>query len=145
MIYDIVVYLHIIGAILSIGPFFVLLPLLNRMKRVQDVRVLEGYVEAFQLAIQVVKHAGHFLVVFGILAAIVGGYPWTTPWIVVTLLLLMSSVVYLARAFKPTLRTFKTAQFEQHTFVKKLRKAVYIYVVLLLIMLWLMVAKPMFW
>ena len=145
MLYDIIVYLHIIGAILSIGPFFVLLTLLNRMKCVQDVRVLEGYVEAFQLAIQVVKHAGHFLVVFGILAAIVGGYPWTTPWIVVTLLLLMSSVIYLARAFKPTLRTFKTPQFEQYTFVKKLRKAVYVYVVLLLIMLWLMVAKPMFW
>ena len=145
MLYDIVVYLHIIGAILSIGPFFVLFPLMNRMQRTQDMRVLQGYVEAFHLAVQVVKHAGHFLVVFGILAAMIGGYRWSTPWIVVTFVLLMSSVVYLARAFKPTLRTFGTAQFEQSTFVARLRQAVWIYVILLLIMLWLMVAKPMFW
>lgn len=145
MLYDIVVYLHIIGAILSIGPFFVLFPLMKRMQRTQDMRVLQGYVEAFHLAVQVVKHAGHFLVVFGILAAMIGGYRWSTPWIVVTFVLLMSSVVYLARAFKPTLRTFGTAQFEQSTFVARLRQAVWIYVILLLIMLWLMVAKPMFW
>lgn len=145
MLHTIVVYLHIIGAILSIGPFFVLFPLLTKMAREQDLRVLQGYVEAFRLAVQVVKHAGHFLIVFGILAAITGGYSWTTPWIVVTFVMLMSAVVYLARAFKPTLRTFGTPQFVQHAFVRALRKAVLIYVVLLLIMLWLMVAKPLFW
>lgn len=145
MFYNIVVYLHIIGAILSIGPFFVLFPLMKRMAHEHDMHIFQGYVEAFRLATQVVKHAGHFLVVFGIIAAIVGGYPWSTPWIVVTFILLMSSVVYLAKAFKPTLRTFGTAQFDQYSFVKKLRKAVWIYVVLLMMMLWLMVAKPMFW
>ena len=62
-----------------------------------------------------------------------------------TIILLISSVIYLARAFKPTLRTFGTAAFNQQRFVQKLRKAVWIYVVLLFIMLWLMVTKPMFW
>ncbi len=145
MFYDFIVYLHVIGAILSIGPFFVLFPLMKRMQYEQDMAVLKGHVDAFSLAIQVVKHAGHFLVGFGILAVLLGGYPWTTPWILVTIILLISSVIYLARAFKSTLRTFGTDAFNQQRFVRKLRKAVWIYVVLLFIMLWLMVTKPMFW
>lgn len=145
MFYNLIVYFHVIGAILSIGPFFVLFPLLKRMQREQNMAVLKGHVEAFSLAIQVVKHAGHFLVGFGILAVFVGGYPWTTPWIFITIVLLVSSVIYLARAFKPTLRTFGTAQFNQRQFVRKLRQAVWIYVALLCVMLWLMVTKPMFW
>lgn len=145
MFYNLIVYFHVIGAILSISPFFVLFPLLKRMQREQNMAVLKGHVEAFSLAIQVVKHAGHFLVGFGILAVFVGGYRWTTPWIFITIVLLVSSVIYLARAFKPTLRTFGTAQFNQRQFVRKLRQAVWIYVALLCVMLWLMVTKPMFW
>lgn len=143
--YELIVYLHILGAILSIGPFFVLFPLLKRMEREKNSDTLKGHVDSFHLAIQVVKHAGHFLIIFGLLAMWRGHYPWNTPWIVCTFILLMSSVVYLANAFKPTIRTFNTPQFNQRIFVKKLRRAVYIYVILLLIMLWLMVAKPMFW
>ncbi len=62
-----------------------------------------------------------------------------------TIALMVGSIVFLARAFKPTLKTFGTTEFNKGTFIAKLRKSTIIYIFLLLIMLWLMVAKPILW
>lgn len=142
MFYSLVIYIHIVSAILSIGPFFVLFPLLRKMENTTNMIAFEAYLESFQTGVNVVKNAGHSLVLFGLIAVWIG--PWTimTSWIFITLVMLILSVVYLARAFKPTIKKFGTPEFEQIKFVEKLRQGVVIYTVLLLIMLWLMVVKP---
>ncbi|GEK32890.1 hypothetical protein [Kurthia sibirica] len=145
MLYSTIIYIHVISAIISIGPFFVLFPILRKMEKTSNMDAFGAYVNAFQAGITVVKHAGHVLVVFGVFAVWFGPWQFQTSWVLTTIVLLVISVVYLARAFKPTIRTFGTSKFQQSSFVKKLRLAVWIYTVLLLIMLWLMVVKPNLW
>lgn len=103
------------------------------------------YIEAFKGAIAIVKHSGHVLVASGILLMWYAGYHWNTSWIVMTFLVMFASIVFLARAFKPTLRTFNTPSYNQQQFVSLLQRKTWMYILLLLIMLWLMVAKPIFW
>lgn len=103
------------------------------------------YIEAFKGAITLVKHSGHVLVASGILLMWHAGYHWNTSWIVLTFLVMFASIVFLARAFKPTLRTFNTPAFNHLQFVSLLHRKTWMYIVLLLIMLWLMVAKPVLW
>lgn len=145
MLYSFVLYIHIISAIVSIGPFFVLFPILHKMKRTENMDAFGAYVQSFQAGVTAVKHAGHLLVSFGLIAVWLGPWELMTSWIFTTLILLVVSVVYLARAFKPTIKTFGTKDFNKVSFVKKLEQGVIVYVVLLLIMLWLMVAKPTIW
>jgi len=137
-------FAHILSAVLSIGPLFVLLPLLTKMKTATDDQ-MKIYLIAFQAAITVVKHAGHVVVPTGFLLIWLGGFSWLTSWAVATLAVMVGSVFFLAAAFKPTIKTFQTAQYNQSEFVKKLRRSVWLYIFLLLIMLWLMVAKPALW
>ncbi|MFC7686118.1 hypothetical protein ACFQU5_09220 [Ureibacillus sp. GCM10028918] len=106
---------------------------------------LFGLVQSFQTAITIVKHAGHVLVLSGIILIITSGWSWTTSWVVLTITIMIGSIVFLARAFKPTLKTIGTQEFQKEQFIKKLRKASWQYILILLVMLWLMVAKPVFW
>ncbi|MBK3495564.1 hypothetical protein JFL43_12005 [Viridibacillus sp. YIM B01967] len=145
MTYSIIVFIHVISAILSIGPFFVLLPMLKKMRNTQNHHALEAYVATFSMAIRIVKHAGHVLVTSGLLAMWLGGWNLMTSWIVMTFAVMISSIFFLASAFKPTIRTFNTPEFNQQLFINKLVKSVWIYILLLLIMLWFMVAKPTLW
>ncbi|HZG11437.1 hypothetical protein D6T70_05370 [Kurthia gibsonii] len=145
MLYLTIIYIHVLSAILSIGPFFVLFPVLKKMEKTSNMDMFRAYAHAFQSGITVVKHAGHVLIVFGLLAMWLGPYNWDTPWILTTMILLVASVVYLARAFKPTMRTLDTPQFRQQKFVRNLRRGAIIYTILLCIMLWLMVTKPILW
>ncbi|RIJ64425.1 hypothetical protein [Rummeliibacillus sp. POC4] len=145
MLYSTVLFIHVISAVLSIGPFFVLIPMLKKMRISENHDEMTAFVTTFSLAIQVVKHAGHILILSGLYILWQGGYPITSPFIVLTFTLLIASIVFLARAFKPTMRTFNTPQYNKEYFVNKLRKAVYIYTLLLLIMLWFMVTKPPIW
>ncbi|MBQ0140552.1 MAG: hypothetical protein KBT36_14810 [Kurthia sp.] len=145
MLYSTVIYIHVISAILSIGPFFVLFPILNKMKKTESMDAFAAYVSAFQLGVTVVKHAGHLLVIFGLLAVWLGPWQLMTPWVLTTLIMLLASVVYLARAFKPTIKKFGIEKFEKIQFVNKLRQGVVVYTFLLLVMLWLMVVKPNLW
>lgn len=145
MLYSTVLFIHVISAVLSIGPFFVLVPMLKKMRFSENHDEMTAYVTTFSLAIQVVKHAGHILILSGLYILWQGGYSITSPFIMVTLALLIASLVFLARAFKPTMRTFNTPQYNKEYFVNKLTKAVYIYTLLLLIMLWFMVTKPPIW
>lgn len=143
-VYLILLYIHIVSAILSIGPLFVLLPLLKRMQTA-SYEQMTSYLVTFQISIALVKHAGHVVVPSGMLLVWLGGYSWLTSWVVLTFAVMIGSVFFLARAFKPTIRTFATPHYNQAIFVQKLTRAVWLYILLLLIMLWLMVAKPILW
>ncbi|WP_237658376.1 hypothetical protein [Ureibacillus xyleni] len=110
-----------------------------------DEASLGGFVQSFQYAISVVKHFGHILVTSGVFLIILSGWTWTTSWVVLTIVGMGSSVFYLARAFKPTLKTYGTSDFNKESFIAKLRKSTWIYILLLLFVLWLMVAKPVLW
>lgn len=142
--YTFIIFIHVISAVLSIGPFFVLFPLLNRMKG-KNKEMLDTSLEVFQAAIRLVKHAGHVLVGSGILLVWQGNWSWTTSWVIMTIVVMVSSVVFLAKAFKPKIREFHAGTIDLDTLIKKLKSAVWKYIVLLLIMLWFMVAKPNLW
>lgn len=106
---------------------------------------LVGYVHSFQAGITAVKHGGHVLVISGLLLMWRGGWAWHTSWLVLTFILLISSTYFLATAFKPTMQTFGTPDFERQRFIKKLRNSTWLYVILMMITLWFMVAKPVLW
>lgn len=144
MLYTVILFAHIISAILSIGPFFVLFPLLKRMEGASDA-VLQSQIETFRSAIRLVKHAGHVLVASGVLLIWQGYWPWSTSWIIMTLAVMFGSVFFLARAFKPTLRKFEQPGIDRGNLLKKLNRSVWVYIFLLSVMLWLMVAKPQIW
>lgn len=142
--YTFIIFIHVISAVLSIGPFFVLFPLLNRMKGKSE-EMIDTSLEVFQAAIRLVKHAGHVLVGSGILLVWQGNWSWTTSWVVMTIVVMVSSIVFLARAFKPNIRGFRTGTINLDTLIKKLKSNVWKYILLLLLMLWFMVAKPNLW
>lgn len=142
--YTVILYLHILSAVSSIGPFFVLLPLLKRMDSAENA-VLQAQILTFKSAIRIVKHAGHVLVATGVLLIWLSAWMWTTPWVVMTLAVMFGSVFFLARAFKPVLRKFDEPAADRKALLKKLNQSTWLYIFLLLLMLWLMVAKPVLW
>lgn len=144
LLYKLLLYIHILSAMASIGPFFVLISLVRKMRTAQWPE-LGAYINMFRSSTRLVKHMGHVLVVSGILLAYTAGYAWDTSWIVATLLIMAGSIVFLARAFSPKLRKFAEPDHDQNILVQKLARSVWMYLVLLLIMLWLMVAKPQLW
>lgn len=144
LLFKIILYVHVLSAVVSIGPLFALLIIVKLMESAEN-SVLEGYVRSFQAGITAVKHAGHVVVLSGILLIWLSGWPWHTSWVVLTVGLMIGSIFFLASAFKPTIKTFGTEQFAKKDFVKKLHRATWLYIFILLIMLWLMVNKPMFW
>ncbi|MFC5543387.1 DUF2269 family protein [Ureibacillus suwonensis] len=144
LLHTVFLYIHILSAVISIGPLVTLIPITKKMETA-DEKEMVGFVKSFQLAITVVKHAGHILVLSGAILVMISGWTWKDSWIVLTLAIMFLSIVFLARAFKPTLNTFGTNAFKKEEFISKLRKATWKYIFLLLIMLWLMVSKPMFW
>lgn len=142
--YTVILYLHILSAVLSIGPFFVLLPLLKRMDG-GEMAILQAQILTFKSAIRTVKHAGHVLVATGVLLIWQSAWTWTTPWIAMTLAVMFGSIFFLARAFKPVLQKFDEPAADRKALLKKLHQSTWLYIFLLLLMLWLMVAKPAFW
>lgn len=144
MVYTFFLYTHVLSAIISIGPLFALLLILRKMEGAEEPQ-LWGFVQLFQSTITIIKHAGHVLVISGIILISLSGWTWTTSWVLLTVLVMVGSIIFLARAFKPTIRTFGTTNFNKETFIKKLKKATWLYILLLLIMLWFMVAKPQIW
>ena len=141
--YTFVLFAHILSAVLSIGPFFVLLPLIKRMETATG-NVLDSHIATFKSATRLVKHAGHVLVATGVLLILQGPWQWSTSWVVCTLAVMVASIFFLARAFTPILRQFGGGV-DHMLLVKKLNRSLWIYILLLLLMLWFMVDKPMFW
>ncbi|MFC3209740.1 DUF2269 family protein [Planomicrobium okeanokoites] len=142
--YTVILYAHILSAALSIGPFFVLIPLVNRIREA-DTKSLSGLVATFRSATRLVMHAGHVLVATGVLLVWLGPWPWLSPWILMTLVVMFSSVFFLARAFSPVLKKFAEPEADQSALAEKLKRSLWIYIMLLLLMLWFMVDKPTLW
>ena len=144
ILYRILLYIHVSSAILSVGPFFVLIPIVNKMESAEPV-VQQAYISIFRTSVRLVKHAGHVLVGSGVLLIVNSHWGWTTSWIVATLAVMGGSVFFLARAFSPVLKKFDAPGADQQFLVRKLTRSVWIYLFLLMLMLWFMVAKPVLW
>ena len=144
MIYQLLIFIHVSSVILSVGPFFVLFPLLKKLS-LATPDTEQAYIDVFRSAIRLVKHAGHVLVGSGILLMMVGSWPWTTSWVVMTIFVMVSSIFFLARAFTPTLQKFNEPEVDKQQLVDKLYRSVWIYIALLTVMLWFMVVKPNLW
>ncbi|SEJ27666.1 hypothetical protein SAMN04488127_1472 [Bhargavaea ginsengi] len=142
--YQLILYLHVFSAALSIGPFFVLVPLIGRMK-VADQAALGVQLAVFQSAVRIVKHAGHLLVLSGVLLILSSGYMWTTSWVAMTILVMLASIVFLARAFKPVIMELKEDGKDRVRLLRILNRKLWIYILLLMLMLYFMVVKPSFW
>ncbi len=143
-IYGILVYSHIVSAVLSIGPLFILMPIIRRLGGV-DAAIEQVYLSVIKIIIRIVMHAGHFLVFSGVLLLILGPWPWYTSWVIMTLIALLLSGVFLSRGFTQVLRKFHNPDADKNKMLIRLNKTAWTYILLMLIMLWLMVQKPMFW
>ncbi len=137
-------YIHITSVIMSIGPFFVLFPIVKKL-RVAEGKVQEAYISTFRSAVRLAKHAGHVLVGSGIVLVYLSSWTWSASWLLVTIIILICSLYFLARAFSPVLRKFVEPEQKKELLSNKLNRAVWIYLALLMVMLWLMVTKPMLW
>ncbi|MGD6846834.1 hypothetical protein [Rossellomorea aquimaris] len=144
LLYRTLIYLHVISVVASIGPFFILLPMMKKLRTASD-SVLPSYLDTFRFTVQLSKHSGHVLVGTGILLVLLGPWTWSTPWIIMTLVIMFCSLFFLARAFSPTLRKFGEDDADREWLVGKLNRTVWIYLILLLAMLWFMVVKPNLW
>ncbi|TMU83581.1 hypothetical protein FGG79_19340 [Bacillus sp. BHET2] len=144
LLYRTLIYLHVISVVASIGPFFILLPMIKKL-RTASLAILPSYLDTFRFTVQLSKHSGHVLVGTGILLVLLGPWTWTTPWIIMTLFIMFCSLFFLARAFSPTLRKFGEDDGDRESLVRKLKRTVWIYLILLLSMLWFMVVKPSLW
>jgi hypothetical protein len=143
-LYRFIIYLHVLSAIVSIGPFFLLLPIVKKLEAAAEEK-LASYLEIFRVAVRLTKHAGHVLVGSGVLLVLMGPWTWGTPWIIMTLVLLFLSLFFLARAFSPTLRKFREHGQDRAELAAKLNRTTWIYILLLSAMLWFMVVKPTLW
>ncbi|CAN7554983.1 hypothetical protein LJR153_004021 [Paenibacillus sp. LjRoot153] len=142
--YIIMLYIHIFSVVLSIGPYFVLFPLLALIRRA-PFEQLPDYLEPFRITVRLTKHAGHVLVATGILLTWITAWSWKTSWIVATVLIMVASLYFIARAFSPLLRQLKAPHEDRNFLVNKLRKALIMYVIITLAMMWFMVSKPSIW
>ncbi|WP_438311745.1 hypothetical protein [Sporosarcina sp. FA9] len=143
-IYGTIVFMHVISAILSIGPLFLLMPIIKRLRDVKtDIEA--AYLSVIGVIIRIVMHAGHVLVVSGVLLLIFGPWPWYTSWVIMTIAVLLLSGVFLSRGFTIVLRRFHDPGVDKNTILNRLNKTSWIYIFLMLIMLWLMVQKPILW
>lgn len=130
--------------VLSIGPLFVLFAVLKRM-RGADLAIEKAFISIFRSVVRLIKHAGHVLVGSGVLLVYLGPWPWNTPWIIMTIGLMVISIFFLASAFKGTLKKFDDLKANRQVLINKLHKSTWTYVILLVLMLALMVMKPTLW
>jgi hypothetical protein len=142
--YRILIFIHVLSAIGSIGPFFILLPIINQLAK-STGETLTAYLNIFRFVVRLTKHMGHILVGSGVLLIIFGPWTWRTPWIIMTLVVMFLSIFFLARAFSPTLKKFKEEGHDRNRLSAKLKRTLWNYILLLLAMLWFMVVKPALW
>ncbi|UJF35839.1 hypothetical protein [Paenibacillus hexagrammi] len=142
--YAVLLYIHICSVIISIGPYFILFPLLAKIRSAPFERIAD-YLEPFRITVRLTKHAGHVLVATGILLTWLTAWTWKTSWIVMTVLIMVLSLYFIARAFSPIMRQLKAPHDNREVLVAKLRKSLLGYVVITLAMMWFMVAKPGLW
>lgn len=143
-IYSLVIFMHVVSAVLSTGPLFILMPVIKRLRGVSsDIEL--AYMSVIKVVIRIVMHAGHALVVTGVLLILLGPWPWYTSWVVMTVIVMGISGVFLATGFTRVLRTFDMPEVNKNELLDRLNQTSWFYIALMLIMLWLMVQKPVFW
>jgi hypothetical protein len=142
--FSLIMYTHILSAVLSIGPFGVLFPLLKRMRNAPSDQ-LPRDLDTFQFVVRLSKHAGHVLVVSGFLLVWLGGWSWTTPWLIATWIILFGGLFFFARAFSPIIRKLRLEDTDRSLWLNKLHRALWAYILILLLLMWFMVAKPSLW
>lgn len=143
-LYSTVVFMHVVSAVLSIGPLFILMPVIKRLRGAQsDVEL--AYMSVIKVVIRVVMHAGHALVFTGALLLILGPWPWYTSWVVMTIFVMGVSGVFLATGFTRVLKTFYVPGVNKQELLNRLNQTSWVYIGLMIVMLWLMVQKPIFW
>lgn len=142
--YGAVVFAHVVSAVIAVGPLFLLLPLIRRL-RTAKAEAEDIYLAFIRVIIRLVMHAGHVLVVTGVLLILFGPWPWHSSWVILTLVIMLLSAVFLATGFSSVLKRFHESGMDRHMILNKLRRTAWIYIGLLMIMLWLMVQKPSIW
>ena len=142
--YSTVVFMHVVSAVLSIGPLFILMPVIKRLRGAQLDAEL-AYMSVIKVVIRIVMHAGHVLVFTGILLLILGPWPWYTSWVVMTIFVMGVSGVFLATGFTRVLKRFYVPDVNKKELLNRLNQTSWIYIGLMIVMLWLMVQKPIFW
>ncbi len=143
-LYDVIIFLHVISAVLSIGPLFLLMPIIKRLRGVGP-EIETAYLTIIKVIIRLVMHAGHVLIVTGILLLIFGPWPWHSSWIIATIIVLLLSGVFLSKGFSVVLRRFNVEGYCKSKILNRLNQTSWIYIALMLVMLWLMVQKPILW
>ncbi|MET1014767.1 MAG: DUF2269 family protein [Paenisporosarcina sp.] len=143
-IYVAIIFIHVLSAVISIGPLFVLFSILSKM-RSSEIQSAKAYTSIFRSVVRLIKHAGHVLVGSGILLVIMGPWSWKTPWLIATIALMVISIFFLARAFSPKLKKMENPNSDKFTLINQLTTSTWTYIALLAIMLALMVIKPTLW
>lgn len=144
LFYTIIVYIHVVSAVASVGPLFLLFPIVKRLKSA-NIGEETMLLSLFKWTIRFVMHSGHVLVVSGVLLLIFGPWPWYTSWVIVTIALMLLSIVFLASGFTAVLKRFAGEPVNRQALLAKLTQTSWLYIGLLLVLLYLMVAKPAFW
>lgn len=144
MLYTIILYTHILSAIVSMGPLFAIFPLLSRMKDASSDQV-GGYVQSIQGILRAIANGGHVVVPSGLLLIWLSGWSWKASWVILTFIVMFASLFFMARAFKPAMNYAKTDGFVKEKFISMIKSATWKYIALMSILLWLMVVKPNFW
>lgn len=144
MLYTITLYLHILSAVVATGPLFAIFPLLNRMKKAPDDQ-LQSYVIALQGLLRAVANGGHFLIPTGLVLIWFSGWSWNTSWIIATLVIMACTLLFMARAFKPSMSYAASENFTKERFIQMVKVATWKYILLMGCFLWLMIDKPHLW
>lgn len=142
--YKLLLFLHIFSAVLSIGPYFVLFPLLKKMRTIAEEQI-DPLLDLFRYVVRSTMHAGHLLVITGVLLVWKGNWSWHSPWLVIPLTILLGSAFFIARAFTPNIRKYREQKIDRVELVAKLTRANLLYIAILLLSLWFMVVKPALW
>ena len=136
--------MHVVSAVLAIGPLFILMPIIKRLRGV-ETEIEGAYLSVIKVVIRIVMHAGHLLVFTGVLLIFLGPWPWYTSWVVMTVFVMGMSAFFLATGFTRVLRTFNAPGASKKENLNRLNRTSWLYIGLMLIMLWLMVQKPNLW
>ncbi len=113
---------YFFSVILSIGPYFVLYPLLSKIEK-SPPEVLPLFLDSFRHTVRLTKHTGHVLVTTGVLLAWLGSWSWNTPWIIATLLILVGSLFFSGKGLFPGAAGVKQASHQRPELVAKLKRA----------------------
>ncbi|MGN7119008.1 DUF2269 family protein [Lysinibacillus odysseyi] len=144
MVYKMIIFIHVVSAVAAIGPLFSIFPILKRMEKAEE-RDIKGMVEGLRGVVRAVSLGGHVLIISGIALIWLSGWSWKTPWVLATIILLIASLFFLAKAFKPAWRIAEADYFHKETFIAVMKRAAILYITIMLMMLWLMVVKPQLW